>query len=286
LNAENADEGLNSMYGKIYESTFTGSMAGKGSHVFAVWAYVIANTKPDSLVELNPLLISAVLGDSAERVEQAIELLCSTDEKSRSKVCDGKRLIKKGEFLYFVPRYNHFRSLRNDEERRQYFREKKREQRQRLRLVSNGLSKTVQDKSNMSTQAESNKQKAKEEIIYSAYPKKVGKPEALKAIRKALLKTTFDDLLAKTKAYAEARSGNLNFCAHPSTWFNQERFNDDPSTWKQQHIPSTPEFMKMSWPKDWQEAKRQVRFLYDKVAEYPQAKDRIDTLKAQFKLDL
>lgn len=69
--------------------------------------------------------------------------------------------------------------------------------------------------------------------IYKAYPLKVGKPAALKSIQRAIQRgMTFECLLEKTKAFALARNGDKSFCPNPSTWFNQERYNDDPETWK------------------------------------------------------
>ncbi len=69
--------------------------------------------------------------------------------------------------------------------------------------------------------------------IYNAYPKRVDRPEALRAIDKSLKSISYDDLLAKTKAYAEARKGeDPQWTPYPATWFNGQRFNDDPSTWK------------------------------------------------------
>lgn len=73
------------------------------------------------------------------------------------------------------------------------------------------------------------------EQIYSLYPHKVGRPAAFRAIEKALRKFSFKFLLEKTKAYCAVRAGDVHSfpaCPNPSTWFNQERFNDDPSTWK------------------------------------------------------
>jgi hypothetical protein len=67
--------------------------------------------------------------------------------------------------------------------------------------------------------------------IYEAYPLKKGRPAALRAIRAALKKIDTDTLLARTQAFAKARNGDLAYCPNPATWFNQERFNDDPSTW-------------------------------------------------------
>lgn len=70
--------------------------------------------------------------------------------------------------------------------------------------------------------------------IYAFYPRKVGRPKALKAIEKALAGHGYEYLLERTRAYADLRRDNQDefpSVPHPSTWFNQERFNDDPSTW-------------------------------------------------------
>jgi hypothetical protein len=70
--------------------------------------------------------------------------------------------------------------------------------------------------------------------IYDCYPRKVGRPEAIKAICGAISRGTSPIvLLERTQAYAKVRSSQDNgFTPYPSTWFNQERFNDDPETWK------------------------------------------------------
>lgn len=70
------------------------------------------------------------------------------------------------------------------------------------------------------------------EKIYAAYPLKRAKPDAVRAIKKAAQKHKPDFLLSKTQAYSSVRNGDLSYVPNPATWFNQERFNDDPSTWK------------------------------------------------------
>ena len=89
------------------------------------------------------------------------------------------------------------------------------------------------------TDTDINKKKIKKEKaleIYAAYPRKVAKPAALKAITNAFASVPSDELLAKTQAYAEAvakwSDKDREFIPHPATWFNQERYNDDPSTWE------------------------------------------------------
>lgn len=71
------------------------------------------------------------------------------------------------------------------------------------------------------------------EKIYRAYPRRVGKEAAVKAIRKALTTVPFEDLLEAVQAYSAARMGeDPQFTPYPSTWFNQGRWADDRSTWK------------------------------------------------------
>lgn len=72
------------------------------------------------------------------------------------------------------------------------------------------------------------------ERIYRAYPKKVGKQDALRAIERALKSVDAQALLAIVEAYAEARSTeDPKFTPHPATWFNRGSWADDQSTWKQ-----------------------------------------------------
>lgn len=73
--------------------------------------------------------------------------------------------------------------------------------------------------------------------IYDAYPKHVGRPKAILAITKAIQEFGYELVLEKTKAFARARMGQDDqLTPYPTTWFNQHRFNDDPSTWKQSAV--------------------------------------------------
>lgn len=114
---------------------YEGSMVGAGSHVFAVMGYVIAKQVPDkkvgAQVELNPKLLAFVLGDTEERIQDAIDFLCAPDEKSRSKVAEGRRLIRLGQFDYQVVNGAKYRSMRDEEQRREQNREAQRRLRAR-----------------------------------------------------------------------------------------------------------------------------------------------------------
>lgn len=122
------------MFGKHFESNYTGSMYGAGPVVFAVWGYVIAMTR-NSTVELNPVMLGNILGCSAEEVTQAIEKLCAPDPKSRNREHEGRRLIREGEFQYHVTGWERYNAIRSEEDRRCYQREWQREYRRRRKTV-------------------------------------------------------------------------------------------------------------------------------------------------------
>ncbi len=118
------------MYGKSFESKYTGSMVGAGAMRFAVLDFVITTQKPSreygSVVEINPVLLAAILGESVEDVNDSINFLCSPDPKSRSKEEEGRRMVKLGEFIYRVVNGAKYRAIRDEEERRTQNREAQR----------------------------------------------------------------------------------------------------------------------------------------------------------------
>lgn len=111
------------MYGKHFDSMYTGSMFGAGPVVFAVWGYVISKAVPDKVVgaqvELNPDLLAAIIGTDRGEIAKAVEFLCSPDSKSRSKESEGRRLIRLGEFDYQVVNGRKYREIRDEEKRRE-----------------------------------------------------------------------------------------------------------------------------------------------------------------------
>ena len=83
------------------------------------------------------------------------------------------------------------------------------------------------------------------EAIYSAYPRKVGKRAALLRIREALVslyketgEDSFSFLIERTRMFANSPAGKAgSYTPHPSTWYNQGRYLDDPKEWYIQDVP-------------------------------------------------
>ena len=83
------------------------------------------------------------------------------------------------------------------------------------------------------------------EAIYAAYPRKIAKKLAVEKIRIALQSLhkehgdeNFAYLIDRTRKFAKSPAGKRGeFTPHPSTWFNQGRYMDDPKEWYIQDIP-------------------------------------------------
>lgn len=71
--------------------------------------------------------------------------------------------------------------------------------------------------------------------LYRIYPKKSGKRRALAAIRTALSRDSFHRILRGVNAFAYvcslAPAESFDFIPYPATWFNQDRWTDDPAVW-------------------------------------------------------
>lgn len=125
------------MFGKAFESMYEGSMYGAGVSVFAVWGYVIAKTYK-SRVELNPRRLADTLGAEIGEIEEAIDFLMQPDKESRHKEHEGRRLIREGQFQYFVPSWETYQKIRNENDRREYNRLKQAEIRAKRKAPRNG----------------------------------------------------------------------------------------------------------------------------------------------------
>lgn len=68
-----------------------------------------------------------------------------------------------------------------------------------------------------------------EQQFWPAYPRRVGKGQALKAFRSARKQTELETILAGVRRYAADRQGeNPEFTKHASTWLNGQCWLDEP----------------------------------------------------------
>lgn len=72
------------------------------------------------------------------------------------------------------------------------------------------------------------------EDTWLAYPesRRVSKRKTFTALLKAYKEIEPSELLERTKAYADSMNGNARYAPHSFRWFEQGRYNDQPSTWR------------------------------------------------------
>ncbi len=249
------------MFGKHFESMYSGSMFGKSAVVFAVWGYVIAFQRPsrkhkECFVELNPPVLAATFSSTVAEITAAIEELEQPDPASRSELDDGRRLVRVtkpgeqiiGPTLFRVVNGTKYRELRDEEERRLYNMEAKRKERfsksnksANVSNVSHGQPPSAQAE-NRSREQRTEAVKTKTlteaqgfEDIWKGYPNKRGKVKALGYFH-AQVKTP-DDYEAITGAVENYRreieilGTEDRFIMHGKTFFNQVWRDYTEGTW-------------------------------------------------------
>lgn len=207
-------------------------------------------------------------------IRQTITELEAADPRSRNPNCDGariQRLDDHRDWGWLIVNYEQFRQTASEEQRREKTRARVHKHRQLHNVTLCNARNAKQKHKHKHKKKESTidlLKKAEETVvetthlaiqteriakashppapnlvptiddIYNAYPHKVGRPDAYRAIGKCLRgikphteKFGASFLLERTIAFSKARNGDREFCPNPATWFNQERFNDDPATW-------------------------------------------------------
>lgn len=83
--------------------------------------------------------------------------------------------------------------------------------------------------------------------FWKAYPRHVGKPDALRALGRALKRTDLETILAGARRYAADPNREDAYTAHPATWLNREGWADDPLPPRNGRVVPAP----ASPPADW-----------------------------------
>jgi len=219
------------MYGRHFQSMYTGSMYGQGFGLFAVWGYVVSHER-EGMVELNPKLLSDLFGESLEDVSTIINTLCSPDDDSRSKAQNGRRLVKIGQFAYQVVNAAEYAKMASEADRRRYLAQKQREHRKRQQ-VSTPVNKNKPLDSDVPSASHSLllRQNSSFDVFWKAYPRKVGKGAARKSWTKLKPdEQLFEKILKAVTEQIESSQWTKNggqYIPHPATWLNQERWDDE-----------------------------------------------------------
>jgi len=237
------------MYGKIFETMYTGSLVGAGPTVFALMPYIVTHCNAEGYVEINPKLVSVIIGTTEDEIKHAIDYLMGEDSDSRSEEEGGRRIIQEGAFLYRVVNYAKYRALRDADTRREQTRERVKRWRQKHKECNSSVTHGNAPKrqadaaapvtAKKKARSKSDRQSSKEGLIANEFetefwprvPNKIGKGKARPAYAAARGKASKEDILAglpSYRAYEESRSNQSDYRPlHPTTWLNQERWTDE-----------------------------------------------------------
>jgi hypothetical protein len=235
------------MFAKIYTQIFDSSIADdyRVRHVFEDLLKLADMT---GAVDMTVEAISRRTNVPFEEVQRGIERLCEPDPNSRSGAQEGRRLVpldSNRSYGWLIVNYIHYSNLRNEEARRSYFRDAMRKYRQKRKKNSTDVHVDIDVRGESALKVVKPALNTSERI-YAAYPRKVGKPRALMVIARMIQKYGADFLLAKTEEFSRTQIPGDQFTPYPSTWYQQERFNDAPETWihqngKQAKLPTARE---------------------------------------------
>jgi hypothetical protein len=238
-------------YTKLFSSIITSTIWREPKETKVLWITMLALAGKDGHVAGSVPGLAHLAGLSIPETESALLTLSSPDPYSRTPEADGRRIIA-CEGGWNLVNHSKYRKMLNADERREYLRVKQAERREAMRQQ---VSTSVAGASTPSTHAEAEAEAelvlatptipsndACPALIYAAYPRKVAKAEAIKAINVAIkaLKAKHADpaahLLERVTAYADAvatwPADRRQFIPHPATWIRQGRYEDDPAQWR------------------------------------------------------
>lgn len=119
------------MYVKMFKSIFDGSLYGQFEPTVVFMAMLVIAER-EGIVDMTPKAIAARCGYPLDIVERGIAELEKPDPSSRTPDEDGRRIMRLEEsrdWGWRITNYEKYEKIRSAEERREYFRMKKREQR-------------------------------------------------------------------------------------------------------------------------------------------------------------
>jgi hypothetical protein len=208
----------------------------------------------DGTVDMTHRAIARRTNVPLEIVERAISVLEEPDPRSRDRENDGRRIVRLDphrDWGWQITNFEKYESVRCQNETREvraarmrHYREKKaaahpnpptpptppsegKEVEVDIDIGGNPTRSTTCSTTPRPTNGDEVDPDV--EALYQAYPRKVCRGQAIRAIKFALKKERYEVLLDAVRRYALSRRGqDPKYTAHPATWFNGQRWLDEP----------------------------------------------------------
>jgi hypothetical protein len=221
-------------YTPIFSRIVDSSLWIEQDYVVKIFLTMLAKKDSDEIVRGSAFNIASWAKKSEQEVLDALKILSSPDTKRlEPQPFEGRRIEKVEDGWLLLNGEKYQKEMQKINARR-----RKTEQQAQYRLEQSQMEDAARNGDPTPTVKKPVPPKAaaidpRAEEIYQLYPRRESKPSALRAISKALGKVEAEDLIHRVQHYAKSRSGqDIKFTPLPASWFNDERYNDDPELWK------------------------------------------------------
>jgi len=245
---------------KLFSSILESTIWRESDNVRLVWITMLALADKRGEVSASIPGLADRARVSIEDCKEAIKILSSPDEYSRTKDNDGKR-IEEIEGGWQLLNYSKYRKKLSEDERREYFKNYMREKRSvksestkltnvkqchtiaeaeaeaEDKIVCNSYSPSYRTKADNKYTSKVNKVDRLSvysnnfEKFWNAYPNKKGKAAAFKVFEKKKISekllNSILEAIQSQKNWEEWTKEAGQYIPHPATWLNQERWLDE-----------------------------------------------------------
>ncbi len=225
------------MYAKLFTSIYQGTLRGD-SHGLLVFTNLLAHCDKDGIVDIHPRAIAEEVGLTPDQVRDALLVLESPDDESRSPEEQGRRIVRLDEHRAWgwrVVNYLKYRAIRNEDDRREQNRISQARWREKNKPASANVSQRKTQSAHTEADAEAlNTMSADADgfaSFWSMWPKhsrKVARKQCQKkfndAIRDGADMAEMMAALGRAKASDEWRKDGGAFIPAPLVWLNQARW--------------------------------------------------------------
>jgi hypothetical protein len=239
------------MYGKIFDSLFGSSIMEEAMHTRLLWLSMIVLADEDGVLDMTAPALARRTNIPIDLVEDGLARLAAPDPTSRTDAEDGRRIVPlDGQpFGWQLVNYAHYRALHSNAERRDYWREYRRQRRAEgkdgsavhcerseqectevnVHNPSASASPSVEEKN---TTTRTRARAAGFDEFWAAYPKKASKAYAKKCWEKAKDRPPLAEILAAIERLKGSRQWTKDggdFIQNPATWINRGGWDDQPT---------------------------------------------------------
>lgn len=220
------------MYGKIFQTLFTGSLYGRFEATVTHIACIVLSDR-DGYLNYTPAALAGATGFPLEVIEKGLAELQQPDIRSRSKEHEGRRVIPVepgSENGWFVVNKAQYRDMQDPDSIREQTRERVRRHREK-RSVTPGNDPQRHTDTNPDTDSSKDntgRQAGRFTDFWKAYPKKVKRKTSEEIWKLKNLDPMADKLLEDIKVRLdEDLRWKKGFVPDPTTYLRQERWNDE-----------------------------------------------------------